>query len=438
MKIKQLPKMDDNNGWLNILPPLPPPASAQGEFQCDFAIVGAGYAGLATARRLGELLPDCSVVLLDAGRVGNNAAGRSSGFAIDQAHNIRAKDFAGIIDAEREQLSLNRAGQDYLREAVRTHRIPCDWDEAGKIHAAATDRGVSKLDAYAKALDLLGTEYNRLDAGRLHEITGSEFYISGLYTPGTILVQPAALVRGLATTLPGNVTLFEDSPVTARELGVPHRLILPEGSVNARTLILANNGFAGQFGYYRKDLLPIATWGSLTRPLTGDEARHLGGRNSWGIVPADPFGTSVRRMTDGRILIRNVYSYNPGLNPSERDRTRARVRHEASLRNRFPMLPDLNFDYTWGGPLCFSRNGEPVFGELETDVFGAFCLNGVGIARGTIYGKLLAELVAGVSTPLLDIMLKAGRPTGAPPQPFLGWGVRLTFAKRRHGAGLEM
>ena len=150
MKIKQLPKMDDNNGWLNILPPLPPPASAQGEFQFDFAIVGAGYAGLAVARRLGELLPDCSIVLLDAGRVGNNAAGRSSGFAIDQAHNIRAKDFAGIIDAEREQLSLNRAGQDYLREAVRSHRILCDWDEAGKFHAAATERGASKLNAYAK------------------------------------------------------------------------------------------------------------------------------------------------------------------------------------------------------------------------------------------------------------------------------------------------
>ncbi len=153
MKINRLPKMDDNNGWLNILPPLPPPVSALGEIQSDFAIVGAGYAGLAIARRLAGLLPDCSIVLLDAGRVGNNSAGRSSGFAIDQAHNIRAKDLAGIIDAEREQLALNRAGLDCLREAVRTHRILCDWDEAGKIHAAATDSGASKPKAYAKTLD---------------------------------------------------------------------------------------------------------------------------------------------------------------------------------------------------------------------------------------------------------------------------------------------
>ncbi len=108
-------------------------------------------------------------------------------------------------------------------------------------------------------LDLLDVEYDWLGADQLKEITGSEFYVSGLYAPGTVLVQPAALVRGLATTLPENVMLFEDSPVTAMELGVPHRLTLPGASITARTLILANNGFAGQFSYYRKELLPIAT-----------------------------------------------------------------------------------------------------------------------------------------------------------------------------------
>lgn len=97
MKIKRLPEMDDNNGWLNILPPLPPPVSAMGEIQSDFAIVVAGFAGPAVARRLGEPLPDCNMVLLDAGRVGSNAAGRSSGSAIDQAHSIRAKDISAPL-----------------------------------------------------------------------------------------------------------------------------------------------------------------------------------------------------------------------------------------------------------------------------------------------------------------------------------------------------
>ena len=102
------------------------------------------------------------------------------------------------------------------------------------------------------------------------------------------------------------------------------------------------------------------------------------------------------------------------------------------------MLKDLTFDYTWGGPLSLSQNGEPVFGDLAPNVYGAFCLNGVGIARGTILGKLLAEYLAGKSSPLLDIISEAGRPNKLPPRPFLDWGVKLNFANRRRIAGLEL
>lgn len=438
MRVGILPKADRNNGWLEILPPLPPPTVAKGTIAADCAVIGAGFTGLAAARRLAELLPDKDILLLDAGRIGNNAAGRCSGFAIDQAHNIRAKDFAGNLQAEKEQIAINRAGQDYLRDQVNAFQIECDWDEGGKIHAAATANGEAKLKAYSRNLDLLEADYSWRGGDRMRAITGSGFYTSGLHVPGTILMQPAALVRGLADTMPRNVTVLEDSPVTAVYAGAPHRLELPDAWIETETLILANNGFAGQFGFFRNHLIPVATWGSLTRPLTASEAETLGGEESWAVIPADPFGTSVRRVPGPRILIRNIYSYSRGLNPRESDRIRARAKHRSSLRNRFPMLPDLTLEYTWGGPLCLSRNGQPVFGQLDKDVFGAFCLNGVGIARGTAYGKLLAEHVAGERTELLEIMLKAGRPEKLPPEPFLGWGVRMNFAKRRHAAGLEL
>ena len=43
--------------------------------------------GLHTARRLAELAPDAQIALVDAGDIGNGAAGRCAGFAIDLAHN---------------------------------------------------------------------------------------------------------------------------------------------------------------------------------------------------------------------------------------------------------------------------------------------------------------------------------------------------------------
>ncbi|KPY00807.1 hypothetical protein ALO62_200020 [Pseudomonas amygdali pv. myricae] len=58
-------------------------------------------------------------------------------------------------------------------------------------------------------------------------------------------------------------------------------------------------------------MLPIYTYGSITRQLTQEEQAQLGGQPYWGIIPADPFGTTVRRTPDNRLLIRNSFSFNP-------------------------------------------------------------------------------------------------------------------------------
>jgi len=438
MHIDILPRPDDNNGWLETLPAVPAAPAAAGAITVDYAVIGAGFAGLAAARRLGELAPERSIALIEAGRIGNNAAGRCSGFAIDQAHNIRAKNFADALDHECAQIALNRSGQDYLRQAVHEQGIGCDWREEGKIHGAATAHGEDMLANYSRNLDLLDAPYEAMDATQMRDTCGTSFYASGLFTPGTILIQPAALVRGLAATLPENVTVYEDSPVVAVDYGKPHRLSTPGASVSARTLVLTNNGFAAGFGFYRQHMIPISTYASLTRVLAAEETERLGGRESWGIIPADPFGTSVRRTADGRILIRNIYTFSRSFNPSEAQREWTRARHRRSFDNRFSMLPGVPFEYSWGGPMTLSRNGAPVFGKLADGVHASLICNGVGIARGTICGKLLAESLCGADSELLRIMQAAGRPSRNPPAPLLGLGVRMDFARRRARAGLEL
>ena len=59
----------------------------------------------------------------------------------------------------------------------------------------------------------------------------------------------------------------------------------------------------------------------------------LGGMDAWNIIPADPFGTSARRISGNRILIRNIYSYSSKLNAKESDRLWAKAKHEKSLTN---------------------------------------------------------------------------------------------------------
>ncbi len=109
-----LPRYDRQNAWLEILGPQPEPKVLSGSIEADHVVVGGGYGGLAAARRLAELDPAASVVSVEADRIGNNAAGRCSGFIIDHAHNIRAKSFADDTGNAKRQIALNRAGIDWL------------------------------------------------------------------------------------------------------------------------------------------------------------------------------------------------------------------------------------------------------------------------------------------------------------------------------------
>ena len=47
----------------------------------DHVIVGAGFTGLAAARRLAELQPQARIIVIEATEVGEGSSGRNSGFA---------------------------------------------------------------------------------------------------------------------------------------------------------------------------------------------------------------------------------------------------------------------------------------------------------------------------------------------------------------------
>lgn len=86
MKVGILPNDDDSCGWCHTLPP--PATPLTGEHGFDHVVLGAGFAGLATARQLAKHLPERSVALIDAQRVGQGASGRNSGFIIDLPHSL--------------------------------------------------------------------------------------------------------------------------------------------------------------------------------------------------------------------------------------------------------------------------------------------------------------------------------------------------------------
>jgi len=388
------------------------------------AVLGAGFTGLAAARRLAALAPDAPVALLEAGRAGHGATGRSSGFVVDLAH------FIARMPREHGERyhRLARSGIRELEGRMREFGIDAQWDARGWLHAAAGEdaaRGLAGLEAW---LDGRGEPCERLDGRGIREITGSAFYRAGLRLPGSVLVQPAALARGLAEHLPPGVSLYEESPVESveRRGGLFH-LRTAGGEVVADRLLLAANGTTAALGFLKRRVLPLYTFGSFTRPLRDEEARPLGGEEEWGLLAEDPMGTTLRRTRDGRLLVRNLVHFSASLALPPARLAAARALHRQILASRFPGVgEEIELTHTWGGVLGVTPTRDVCFGRLSPGLYAAAGYTGAGIAFGTAAGGCLAELALGQEGEgLLRDALELPRPGWLPPQPWLGLGARL-------------
>ena len=178
----------------------------------------------------------------------------------------------------------------------------------------------------------------------------------------------------------------------------------------------------------------------MTRALSTDEVRKFGGEPSWGVAPANPFGSSVRKICGvggHRILMRNKFHFNSSMEATERDVQRAVRDHERSFQRRFPMLQGVEMEHRWGGRLCLSWNNVPVFGEIEESLFAACCQNGLGVSKGTLSGILAAEYACGFQNPYIDDYLNEAHPTRLPPEPFATIGATAYLNWQEWRAGLE-
>lgn len=436
-RVNCLPHDDNQPGWFLTSSSRVAQSAHSGQSTARFAVIGAGYTGLAAAHQLAVLFPDDEIILLEAQEVGFGTAGRNAGFAIDLPHDIGAKDYIGDIHVAQSTLKLNQLGQKLLVDWVQQYGIDCHMRHSGKYQGAVSDKGLKVLAAYQRGLDKLGAAYEVISGKDLPEHIGTDFYRQALYTPGTILLQPAALVKGLANHLPKNVSLYEHTAIEGYEYGKPIKLFHHNGCIQVDTLVLANNAFAMRFGFLQHTMLPMFLYASLTRPLTSAEQQTLGGQDFWGLIPADPYGSTVRRTHDQRILIRNSMSFNPNQQPKPHLLAKFKQHHQQSFRNRFAMLGEIPFEYTWSGSLALSQNHQGYFGQLAPNIYAAVCHNGLGITRGTATGYLLANWIAGQNNEYIEFLRQSSGPNRLPPEPFLSIGVNLTLWKGHYQAGLE-
>jgi len=427
-KVRFLPQYDRENGWYNILPSPPPGRKLDGEQTTDWLVIGAGFTGLSAGRRLADCFPDDRIAIVEADRVGHGASGRNAGFAIDLPF---IREAHGNVEHGRRLLKIHRAGVNELDRLVKQYSIDCQWANSGKYMVAVGSQACRELMETHDFLKKIGEPGELIDRDTIAGRLGTEFYRKALYSPGTCLMNPAALTRGLAANLPANVDLYEDSPITDIRFGKMVVAKTTKGIIKSPRVILATNGFTEAFGVMKNRIFNIMSFASLTAPLSdwADEGREqLGNTPEWGIHPVGPTGATIRRTQDNRIWYRTGLIYTPLIQSSAELLERYHSLHVKALVARFPQLGEPRFEHSYGGGMCISQNAEPIFQRPADNVFVAGCQNGTGVAKGTIHGRLIADWAAGVNSELLDIARSYGEPNRLPREPFRGWGVTIRLA----------
>ena len=434
LSIKQF--STDHRGWAELLPDRKNPAQLSGKGRVPWAIIGAGLTGLACARHLAELHPNKEIMLLDARMVGEGASGRNSGFTVGVSHfigpyNPQQKTYYARINR------INQIGVALLAQQVKTHSLDCQWDDTGFHHGAADTQSLNEYGNFIGYLDAMEVAHTSLDAAAMEQRFGTRLYQSGVHVHEGALVQPAALVRGLADTLPQNVRLIEQCPVLKIEAGTPIKLHTPQGEISTDKLIMATNYEAGKLGFLSRRLIGSTLSGSFTRQLTPQELASLGEYKQWGIISLHSGGATVRLTADGRICLRNTAEYHGGKLLCEKRLMERQVIHRASFEKRFPQLAHVPFQYAWSGVEGISRNSTNFFGEQTKNVYLAGGYNGSGVSKGSAFGFALAEYASGGQSELINDCLASAPAAWIPPRPILDIGAALTVGARFRGVGLD-
>ena len=420
--------MENVCGWIAQAGDWPARDSLSGKQQADWLVIGAGITGLCAAHSLAELHPQARIVVVDRQRAAQGASARNSGFVVAHEHPATAElqgnqGFAGFqVDT-----SISRAASDEVRQRIARHAIECDFRESGYFFAVSDPRKLTDVEAKLQTLRAVGASAQFLQGEQLSRTLGTRHNQAAIWCGnGNALLQPAKYVKGLLDALPQNVTLFENTEITGLERLGNGQICANggHGSVVAKQVLVCLNAFIPRAGIRDSGTFAMELSASLTRPLSDQEFQAIGAVEPWGALSTRPLGATVRLTPDRRVMIRNTAEYRSS-DLSLTELATRRKHHVLGLQRRFPMLGEQDIQYTWTGHLSASRSGQPYFAKVEEGVFAVAGCNGSGVARGTLWGRLLAELASGADSPILQSVLDRAQPGWLPPKPLLDIGAML-------------
>jgi glycine/D-amino acid oxidase-like deaminating enzyme len=391
--------------WSATASPIPAYTPLRQAIRAQIAVVGAGYTGLSTALHLGEAGRD--VVVLDANELGDGASGRNGGQVIPglkyDPDTLEALYGAGL---GARLVATVAAGPDLVFELIRKHGIACDAVRSGWLQLATSEGALGPIRTRVRQWKARGAPIENLSPEDAAHLTGTQRYYGGLIDRRGGTVQPLSFVRGLAGAAQrAGVRFFTHSAATHLERsGREWCIRTRDGSVSCGQVVFATNAYSDKFVEpLQRTIVAVPSLQVATPPLPPELGRLIlpegqSVSDTWRLL------RYFRKDAQGRLIMgsRGVFGDVPP--------ARAARLHYRAVREIYPQLEGVSFDYHWSGFVAMTPDHLPHLHEVAPGIVAGLGYNGRGVAMATMMGTLLARLLLGEDADNLGFPVTAVRP----------------------------
>jgi glycine/D-amino acid oxidase-like deaminating enzyme len=423
--------------WLDFDRPAFAPLA--GDRAADTVVIGAGIAGLKTARCLARR--GQRVIVLEGSHVGAGASSRNQG-TINHGPNLGYCECVHL-HGRKTAGDLWRLGLEnhrLLREQIAEHEIDCDYQQGGMTTLVRRDiagweeRLAACRDDHAWLRED-GFDVELLDERAAQSAGGNALFAGGLRYNTDAQFHAGRFVVGLAQAvarLPG-VELVEHARVrTIRAEGAAACVETDGGNVRAAAVVLATNALVPQYVPRLTRALRaergqvIVTEPLPFRPCAGSfgtslawwrEIREADGRCrllfGGGRTRDEPDSLFPQYARDGRP---HPVLETGGFAPSPEHQQRLAMQ----LARLFPQVVGARITHRWGGLQSFTADNVPEVGlfDSERNIWGMAGFCGRGNCHSDVGAEYLAGRITGVASDverrfglLFEQLMRVGRPS---------------------------
>jgi glycine/D-amino acid oxidase-like deaminating enzyme len=360
----------------------------------DVVIIGGGFSGLWCAHHLIVKNPGLKIAILEKSQVGSGASGRNGGWV--------SALYPATDQSLLERFSVQKVKNlhTHLKETVddigiftKEEGIDCDFHKGGTLVVARNQAQSERLqnEVYDSSI-WLNQKDTRARIGISHAL-------GALYTPDCAVINPAALIVGLALSLEERgVCIFEN---TNAEISATKQVYVGGREIRTDSVVRAVEAYHAK----SRQQIPIYSLMIATEPLPAYLFEEIGLHNRESFADASFLVNYAQRTSDNRLVIGGRGApYTWGSRRKDLLETQPSIhrRLREMAKQWFPALESYEFPYSWGGAVAITRDWNPYvrqsgsYGEM-----GGYA--GDGVTLSYLTAATMADLILKERSPRTEL-----------------------------------